>query len=159
MLCRKRRDGYKKNNTPTNGACHRSSVIKSLARCEETELQGQKVKPHNSGSDRVVTQDCPFGVWISPRMENPPPMWAICFCLMTTLTVRKIFHLFEWLSFISGSIHHLLLFPWSPTEKSLRVMFNSHIRYLYILVRHPMRLLQAEQFQLSQLLLKWQLLQ
>lgn len=74
-------------------------------------------------------------------METPQPLWAVCFSVMTTLTVRKIFHLFKWISCISGCIPHLLFFAWSPTEKSLREMFNSHIRYLHTLVRYSMRLI------------------
>lgn len=115
--------------------------------------------PWLRGTRRGNSGLCPFGVWISPRMETPQPLWVIYFSVMTTLTERKIFHLFELISCISGCIHHLLFFAWSPTEKNLRKMFNSHIRYLYALVRYPMRLLQAEQFQLSQPPLKWQMFQ
>lgn len=156
MLCSKRRDGYKKpihlrTEPITEAQLFRAwpGVKKQNWRDREWNITAQ------SHQERLLRTVSIWSLDISKIwMETPQPMWAICFCVMTTLTVRKIFHLFEWISCISGSIHHLLFFPWSPTQKSLRDMFYSHISYIYTLARYPMRLLQAEQFQLSQPILK-----
>ena len=103
------------------------------------QLPGQAESPREG-----LPGPCPDSFWISPRMATLLCWWLV------TLTVRKDFLIFTW-NILCFSLCPLpLVLSLGTTEKSLpSPSLHSVLGYLCLLTRSLLRLLQAEQSQLS----------
>ena len=99
-------------------------------------------------------------MWISPEKEFPQPLWASLFQCSVTLTGKKFLFTFVW-SFLCSSLCLLsLVLSLGITKNSLAPStWLLPFRYLYILIRSPVSLLQAEESQISQPFLVREMLQ
>lgn len=104
-------------------------------------IGGWEVQPHCSGPGQL-------------ELKTLQCLWAICFCVMTTITIKRVFICLN--EFPVFQLMPIALCPFSNWENSGEV-FTSQIRYT--LVRSLWSLLFSKLKSLSQPFFIWQMLQ